>query len=206
MSENNILAVILSGGQSKRMGEDKVMLKINDITLIEHTINKIKNLLPNIIIISDKNIDYVSSHNLPVIEDCIKGNQGPLIGILSAMRWAKKSGKEFSWIVTFPCDTPFFPKDIVKKFIDLSNKKKFLLYFASSKGQRHNIFGLWSIKLYEKLENDILNNNSRKVQDWAEKNNVQTIEFNFKDFDPFFNINTKEDLKIARELYKKNKK
>ena len=119
MSENNILAVILAGGQSKRMGEDKVMLKINDITLIEHTINKIKNLLPNIIIISDKNIDYVSSHNLPVIEDCIKGNQGPLIGILSAMRWAKKSGKEFSWIVTFPCDTPFFPKDIVKKFIDL---------------------------------------------------------------------------------------
>ena len=58
MSENNILAVILAGGQSKRMGEDKVMLKINDITLIEHTINKIKNLLPNIIIISDKNIDY----------------------------------------------------------------------------------------------------------------------------------------------------
>ena len=37
MSENNILAVILAGGQSKRMGEDKVMLKINDITLIEPT-------------------------------------------------------------------------------------------------------------------------------------------------------------------------
>ena len=94
-------------------------------------------------------------------------------------------------------------KDFSEKgFITTSLEKKGKLYFASSKGQRHNIFGLWSISLYENLKNDILNSKIRKVQEWADKNNVKKIEFNFKDFDPFFNINTKKDLQIAKEIKK----
>ena len=42
MSEDNKLGVILAGGQSKRMGKDKLFLQLNDKTLIEHTIDKVK--------------------------------------------------------------------------------------------------------------------------------------------------------------------
>ena len=205
MNENNILGVILAGGRSKRMGQDKLLLKIDDKTLIEHTIDKVKKTLPNVIIISNKNIDIVSKYNLPIVKDCIEGNQGPLVAVLSAMKWIKDNSKNYSWIATFPCDTPFFPEKLVEKFIIESKKKKFLLYFASSKGQRHNVFGLWSLKLYEKLESDIIENNSRKVENWADKNNVQKINFDFKDYDLFFNINTQDDLKLAKNLYKKIK-
>ncbi len=202
MSENNILGVILAGGQSKRMGKEKSILKLNDKTLIEHSLIKINQFLDNVIIISNKKINFISKYKVEIIEDCLEGNQGPLVGVLSAMEWVKKNNKKFSWLATFPCDTPFFPKDLISKFIKNSISKKKNLYFASSKGQRHNIFGLWSLSLYDKLKNDIINNNIRKVQYWAERNDMENIEFNFKKFDPFFNINTKEDLEYAKKIYK----
>ena len=203
MSENNILGVILAGGQSRRMGRDKSLIKLNEKTLIEHTIIKVKKFLPNLIIISNENKNEIMKYGIDLVNDCLGKNQGPLIGIMTAMKYIKDNKKNFDWIVTFPCDTPFFPELLIKKFIDNSKSKKSLLYFASSKGQRHNIFGLWSLKLYDKLHNDIVNKNSRKVEDWAEQNDVQRIEFSFEKDDPFFNINTEEDLIKAKELFNK---
>ena len=94
------------------------------------------------------------------------------MGILTAMKWAKENLKGCNWIATFPCDTPFFPETIIQKFIEKSKEKDSLLLCASSHGRKHNIFGLWSIELYEKLHDDLINNKIRKVQDWIEKNNV----------------------------------
>tara|TARA_B100000586_G_C19927207_1_gene349802 strand:+ start:85 stop:705 length:621 start_codon:yes stop_codon:yes gene_type:complete len=203
MSENNILGVILAGGQSRRMGRDKSLIKLNGKTLIEHTIIKVKKFLPNLIIISNENKNEIMKYGIDLVNDCLGENQGPLIGIMTAMKYIKDNKKNFDWIATFPCDTPFFPELLIKKFIDNSKSKKSLLYFASSNGQRHNVFGLWSLKLYDKLHNDIVNKNSRKVEDWAEQNDVQRIEFSFEKDDPFFNINTEEDLIKAKELFNK---
>ena len=54
MSEDNILGVILAGGRSKRMGKDKLFIRLNDKTLIEHSIDKVKKYLKHTIIITDK--------------------------------------------------------------------------------------------------------------------------------------------------------
>ena len=82
--------------------------------------------------------------------------------------------------------------------------KDSLLYFVKSNNKRHNIFGLWSIDLLDVLEDDMINNNFRKVEDWANKIGVKTIDIEVKKFDPFFNINTKEDFEKAKEILKKN--
>ena len=74
---------------------------------------------------------------------------------------------------------------------------------ASTHGRKHNIFGLWSLDLYERLKNDLIKNNIRKVQEWTEKNNIKNLEFNFKNYDPFYNINTEEELKISKNILKK---
>ena len=76
---------------------------------------------------------------------------------------------------------------------------------ASSHGRKHNIFGLWSLDLYEKLQNDLINNNIRKVQDWTEKHRITNLEITFKEHDPFFNINTLDDLKNAKKIIKNEK-
>ena len=205
MSEDNILGAILAGGQSKRMGKDKLFLELNNKKLIDHTIDKVKKYFKKVIIITNQENEFFSKNNLITVKDCIEGQLGPLVGILTAMKWAKENLNKCSWIATFPCDTPFFPDSIIKSFIEESKKKESLILCASSHGRKHNIFGLWSLDLYEKLENDLVNKKIRKVQDWTQKNKIKNLEFKFKDYDPFFNINTKEDLEFAKKLSTKIK-
>jgi len=200
MSEHNILGAILAGGQSKRMGKDKLFLEFNNKKLIEHTIDKVKKYLKRVIIITNQDNEFFSKNNLTTVRDCIEGQLGPLVGILTAMKWAKENLSKCSWIATFPCDTPFFPESIIESFIKESEKKESLILCASSHGRKHNIFGLWSLDLYDKLKDDLTNKKVRKVQDCTEKNKIKNLEFKFKDYDPFFNINTKEDLEFAKKL------
>ena len=200
MSENNILGAILAGGQSKRMGKDKLFLQLNNKTLIEHTIDKVKKHLKKVIIITNQENEFFSKNNLTVVKDCIEGQLGPLVGILTAMKWAKENLTQCAWVASFPCDTPFFPENIVENFIQESEKKESLILCASTHGRKHNVFGLWSLNLYDKLQDDLVNKKVRKVQDWTEKNKIKNLKFKFKDYDPFFNINTIEDLEFAKKL------
>ena len=200
MNENNVLGVVLAGGKSQRFGQDKVEATLGNKTLIEHTLDKIKFKFEDVIIVSQK----TNFKDYKIINDCIDGQLGPLVGVLSAMKWIKKNNKPYEWVATFPCDTPFFNTKIIDEFIKFSKTKDGLLYFVKSNKIRHNIFGLWSLKLIEILEKDIIKNNYRKVEKWADKIGVRiiNIEDNKKDF--FLNINTKDDLIAAERILKQN--
>ena len=91
-------------------------------------------------------------------------------------------------------------KSIKKKI----NTNDSLLYFIRSNNKRHNIFGLWSIDLLDTLENDLIKNNFRKVEEWANKIGVKIIDINSSKFDTFFNINTKEDFEEAKKILNNN--
>ena len=205
MNDNNILAVVLAGGRSKRFGEDKNQAKLGAKTLLEHTIIKVSAKFNNILVVSNYDLKINTPDTMKVIPDCIKGNLGPLVGVLSAMKWIKKNNKLYQWIATFPSDTPFFDESIIDQYKKRINLNDSLLYFIKSNEKRHNIFGLWSLKLIDALENDLINNNFRKVEDWANKIGVKTIKIKSKEFDPFLNINTKEDLIEAEKILEKYK-
>ena len=61
------------------------------------------------------------------------------------------------------------------------------------------------MELIEILEKDIIENNYRKVEQWANKIGVKTINISYDNIDPFFNINTKEDLAEAKKILKNYK-
>jgi len=205
MNDNNILAVVLAGGQSKRFGEDKNQAKLGNLTLLEHVLAKVTKKFEKILIISNQNLNLKKLNSITIIPDCIQGNLGPLVGVLTAMKWIKKNNKQYEWIATFPSDTPFFDTSIIEKYKSRINLNECLLYFVRSNQKRHNIFGLWSVKLMDALENDLINNNFRKVEEWADKIGVETINIKIDKFDPFFNINTKTDLKEAEKILKEYK-
>jgi len=205
MNDNNILAVVLAGGQSKRFGEDKNQAKLGNLTLLEHVLAKVTKKFEKILIISNQNLNLKMLNSITIIPDCIQGNLGPLVGVLTAMKWIKKNNKQYQWIATFPSDTPFFDTSIIEKYKSRISLNESLLYFARSNQKRHNIFGLWSVKLMDTLENDLINNNFRKVEKWADKIGVETINVKIDKFDPFFNINTKTDLKEAEKILKEYK-
>jgi molybdopterin-guanine dinucleotide biosynthesis protein A len=205
MNDNNILAVVLAGGQSKRFGEDKNQAKLGNITLLEHVLAKVTKKFEKILIVSNQNLNIKTLNSITIVPDCIQGNLGPLVGVLTAMKWIKKNNKQYQWIATFPSDTPFFDTSIIEKYKSRINLNESLLYFVRSNQKRHNIFGLWSVKLMDILENDLINNNFRKVEEWADKIGVETINVKIDKFDPFFNINTKTDLEEAEKILKEYK-
>ncbi len=201
MIENNVLGVVLAGGKSQRFGSDKTNVKLGDKTLIEHTISKIENNFKEILIISNNKNNLINKKNIFLIKDLIDGYLGPLIGVLSAMDWVEKNKKNYSWIATFPSDTPFFDQNVIDNLKNCSKKKTKKLFFIKSGNKRHNIFGLWSISLKEILLKDI-DCGFRKVEDWANKIGFEIIDMNTDSDYNFLNINTKEDFEEAKKKIK----
>ena len=198
MDHNNILGTVLAGGKSQRFGEDKSQVKLDGKLLIDHILDEIINEFKEILIVSNNQINFKHSDKISMISD-LKKDQGPLGGVLSAMKWVKESNKDYKWISTFPVDTPFFKKEILQNFVREINSDESKLFFIKSNNTRHNIFGIWSIDLMEKLEED-LNYGKRKVEHWANDIGVKVIEMKFLKDDPFFNINSKEDLEKAKKI------
>ena len=198
MDHNKILGVVLAGGKSQRFGQDKSQVKLNGKILIDYILSEIIDEFKETLIVTNQSISFMSSKKITVIEDFKKG-LGPLGGVLSAMKWIKDNNKEYSWISTFPADTPFFTKKELKSFyndIKIENNK---LFFIKDKNTRHNIFGLWSLDLMDQLERDLYNG-ERKVEIWANSIGVSTVNIEYKNINPFFNINTIDDLEKAKKI------
>ena len=142
MIENNILGVILAGGKSSRFGEDKSTAKLGNKTLLDHTVSKIENEFNEILVISNNKDFNFKNNKIYLVEDCIVGQLGPLVGILTAMKWITKNKKNYKWIASFPCDTPFFDIKLIselKKKVKETSKK---LIFLHSNKKRNNILGI----------------------------------------------------------------
>ena len=198
MDHNNILAVVLAGGKSKRFGRDKSQVKLGNKILIDYILTEIVDFYKDILIVTNEPIKFLDSNKISIANDIKKG-LGPLGGIFSAMKWVKDNKKDYKWISTFPSDTPFFTKNELKIFYENIDIKKNKLFFMKNENTRHNIFGLWSIELADQLELD-LQKGERKVEVWADSIGVKVVNIQNKKKDPFFNINTKEDLENAHEL------
>ena len=198
MDHNNILGTVLAGGKSQRFGEDKSQVKLAGKLLIDHMLTEIIDEFKELLIVSNNKINFHKSEKISIIEDFEKG-LGPLGGVFSAMKWIKENKKDYKWISTFPSDTPFFTRNELQVFYKNVDLEKNKLFFMKNENNRHNIFGLWSIELAEQLELD-LKKGERKVEVWADSIGVKMINIQHKKKDPFFNINTKEDLKDAEKI------
>jgi len=198
MDDNKILGVVLAGGKSQRFGQDKSQVKLNGKILIDYILSEIIDEFKETLIVTNQSISFMRSEKITVIQDFKKG-LGPLGGILSAMKWIKDNNKEYSWISTFPTDTPFFTKKELRIFYKKLKINESKLFFIKNEETRHNIFGLWSVDLMDQLEFDLLEG-ERKVELWANSIGVSTINIGYKKSDPFFNINTKEDLEKAVKM------
>ena len=198
MIENNIIGIILAGGKSSRFGEDKSNIRLGSKTLLDHTIDKIEKEFSEVLIISNNKEYNFKNKKIHTVKDCIEGQLGPLVGILTAMKWVNENKKNYKWIASFPCDTPFFDTNLISKLKLKTKETSKKLIFLNSDKKRHNIFGLWSMDLIETLEKDI-KNSFRKVETLADKVGYESININTEKFDRFLNINTKEDLEKAKE-------
>ena len=130
------------------------------------------------------------------------GFVGPLAGVLAGLDWAAEEGAQS--IVTAAADTPFFPCDLVPRLLLESEGMTHPLVLAATPDPtrgtaRHPTFGLWPVALREDLRADLLDG-LRKVVLWTEKHGGREAVFPTVGGDPFFNVNTPEDLAQAEAM------
>ena len=205
----NIPGIILAGGLSRRMGGgDKGLLMLGKTTIIERVIDKISPQVGSLAININGDSSRFPDYKLPIIPDSIKGYLGPLSGILAGMEWAFKNGNRY--IATVAADTPFLPDDFIKRLHTMVKSKNLNIGIAASRFLRrdnvfiHPTFGIWEVALKDDLR-DALANDTRKIMFWAKKFKLDYYYFDTSDklSDPFFNINTPDDLEEAKYRLKK---
>ncbi|MCH2541262.1 MAG: molybdenum cofactor guanylyltransferase [Alphaproteobacteria bacterium] len=202
MTKSKILGVVLAGGLSRRMeGGKKFLKKIDNTPIIDLVIKKVTNQVDELIINANENKNsYLKKFNVPIVPDIIKGFKGPLVGILSGMMWAKKQKRNFNYLATFPCDAPFFPEKLVKKLIDETKKNNFDIVIPRYKDQNHPVFGIWSLDLIDSLKKYLLDEDLKKIDTWIFRNKYKILNFKDLKYDPFFNINTVQELSKANSI------
>ncbi|WP_299610589.1 molybdenum cofactor guanylyltransferase MobA [uncultured Tateyamaria sp.] len=195
------LGVILAGGQGTRMGGgDKGLLRAGDKRLIDHVIDRLSPQVAGLALNANGDPTRFADLKLPVIADSIDGFAGPLAGVLAGLDWAASEGADT--IVTAAADTPFFPCDLVPRLQLATEGMTHPLALAATpdpkRGQaRHPTFGLWPVALRDDLRT-ALQDGLRKVVLWTDKHDGRTALF--PDEAAFFNVNTPDDLKTAKDM------
>ncbi|WP_159806669.1 molybdenum cofactor guanylyltransferase MobA [Litoreibacter roseus] len=193
--------VILAGGQSTRMGGgDKGLLCLGDRPLLDRVIDRFQPQVCELALNANGNPGRFVEFGLPVVADSIDGFAGPLAGVLAGLDWAALQGH--THIVTAAADTPFFPCDLVPRLLDAAQDKPIALAATPDPKRgmaRHPTFGLWPVALKDDLR-QALRDGVRKVVQWTDRHGAATAEFSADPFDPFFNVNTPEDMTRAEGL------
>lgn len=189
--QENILGVVLAGGQSRRFGQDKAVAQLEGRRLIEHVVARAR-LQTAALAISGR--DY--GLGLPVISD-IQPSEGPLTGVLSALQWAQLSG--YSAVATFSCDAPFFPPALVARLAEKLSPTMGCS-FVSARGMRHPVFALWRISALARLQ-EVYASGTRSLmaaQDQMDGLGVIFATGPGPGGDMFFNINSRNDQAFAQ--------
>lgn len=197
------LGVILAGGQATRMGGgDKGRLRLGGKSLMGHVIDRLAPQVAGLALNANGDATRFADLNLPVLPDSVEGFAGPLAGVLAGLDWAAGQGADT--IVTAAADTPFFPCDLVPQLLLASEGMTHPLVLATTPDpkrgtSRHPTFGLWPVALRNDLR-DALADGLRKVVLWTDRHHGREALFPVAEFDPFFNINTPQDLSRAETL------
>ena len=190
--------VILAGGLATRMGGgDKGLLPLGDSTILGHVIERLAPQVDAVALNANGDPDRFSAFALPVLADSVGGYVGPLGGVLAGLDWAAERGA--THVVTAAADTPFFPGDLVPRLLSAAENQGKPIALARTQDGRHPTFGLWPVDLREDLRT-ALTEGMRKVVLWTDGHGTAYADFPSDGFDPFFNVNTPEDLEKARTL------
>lgn len=201
---DRVLGVILAGGLARRMGGcEKARLDLGGQSLIGKVISRIKPQCDALILNANGEAARFADLGLPVVADTVPGFPGPLAGVLAGMEQAAICG--FSHVLTVAADTPFLPPDLLERLEAAVRRDERPIGICATRDGgrmiRHPTFGLWPVDLRADLRH-ALKQGLFKMTLWAERHGIALAEFETRVYDPFFNINTPEDLQLARAVWK----
>jgi molybdenum cofactor guanylyltransferase len=183
----DITAVILAGGQGRRMGgQDKGLLEFDGRPLVAILVDLLERQGVDIVINANRNHDQYRQFGYPVVSDRLDDYQGPLAGFASAM-----SAVDSRFIVTLPCDGPRLADDYVSRFIAAGASRESGVLVAFDGERLQPVHALIRVDLLPSLQR-FLGSGERKIDRWYAEHDFQRVDFS-DCADMFRNINTPSD-------------
>ena len=189
----NIAAVILAGGEGRRIGGNKPQKVLGNQRLIDRAEILARRWSAKVAIAVREIGQAAGTSVVPILDQ--QGIEGPLGDLASALRFAK--GVSCDAILTIPADMPFLPSDLLDR-LD-SGKGNGAVALASSGGHLHPVCGLWSTRVLEDVPRYAADA-KRSLIGFAEAVGYVAVDWPVDPFDPFFNINSARDLAVAERL------
>lgn len=190
--------MILAGGQSRRMGQDKAFCDFDGTPLIARVAFRLAGQGRVLLVNADEPGRFAGLGFQAVVPDRLSGRLGPLAGILAGLEFlAETGGGEF--LVSVPVDLPFVPRDLVRRLCAARAAADADLACAASAGRTHPAAGLWPVRLAGDLRR-ALEEGVRRIDDWTGRHRRTEVDYTTEPFDPFLNVNTGAELDLARGL------
>jgi len=196
--KNNITGCILAGGRASRMGGvDKGLQLFRGQTLVQHAIARLQPQVSQVLINANRNAADYTMTGCKVIADTDFADNGPLSGFLTGLQHC-----DTEWLVTVPCDSPFFPLDLVEKLAAAATAKQSLIAMAQTQQLPDNAWELQPVfcLMHRSLRDSLrtyLHNGGHKISLWAKQQApLGLCEFaqNQAGANPFANVNTLQEL------------
>ena len=195
-------AIILAGGKNTRIARNKAFIQLSrGETILQNTLNVLQKIFSEIIIVTNQKETYLSygscgKFNVQVVEDLIK-ESGPLGGIFTGLCYSTST---HNFVVA--CDMPFIKPALIRLLLE--ERKTFDVVIPEVDGKVEPLFALYSKNCIPVMFKHLQKRNL-KIREVIGKLHVKKIAAKeIERLDPqhlsFFNINTEENLRRAKNL------
>lgn len=202
--EQRIPAVVLCGGRASRLGGvDKPLLRVGSRSILTRVLERLHPQAGALAINAGGDEKRFAAYDMQVLPDPVEGQPGPLAGILAALGWAADQGA--GSVLTVAGDTPFLPADLVTKLVAARASRPDAVAVAASLGHLHPVCAVWPVSAKAPLRDLLIGRSIRRVMTALEALGHVSVAFApltiaGHDVDPFFNVNTPDDLACAVRL------
>lgn len=195
------LGAILAGGRATRMGGgDKPLRTIGGRSILVRVVARLKPQCEALILSANGDPARFAALALPVVADTVPGQPGPLGGVLAALDWCAQNRPDIGWLLSAPGDCPFLPDDLAARLHAAARAHAAPLAVATSGDRSHPVIALWSLGLREPLRHALTVEDMRRAHDFVARHRGARVAWPDVPFDPFFNVNTADDLARAERL------
>ncbi len=193
------VGALLAGGQGRRLGRgDKGLVRVGDRPMIARAHDCLAPQVDRIVINANGNPERLQFLNSPVVPDSFadEGGAGPLAGIHAVLAWATREAGPTALVTTVPVDAPFLPRNLVTRLAESRHSAGAVISIAGSGGRQHPVIACWPVSVLADLE-QALTDGIRKIDTFTSNYRIAVVEWDTSSVDPFFNVNTADDLRKA---------
>lgn len=203
ISAANTVALVLAGGKSRRMqGLKKPDLLLAGEPLLLRVIERVKPQVSRVLVNLNEPVTNFDLPGYPIVPDVVSGYPGPLTGLVSAFDYLSEHDRHrtIRAVLLVPCDGPFLPANLADRLLAALNEKRADVACVRIDGNVQPTFSLWEIGTRDVARTMLFDRAEGGFKGLMRALTTVYVDWPAEEPDPFFNINTMDDLRLAERV------